>query len=59
MEGTEIFIYAVKFLSMTVTDLIFTILALSQQLFMNNYYTILHENLTGYIVAGMRSNTDE
>jgi len=58
MEGIEKFIYAMKF-SMTVTDLIFTILMLSWQLLINNYYTILQENLMDNIVAGMRSNADE
>jgi hypothetical protein len=58
MEGTKKFIYALKF-SMTVTDLIFTILTLSQQLFTNNYYVRLHENPTDNVVAVVRSNTDE
>lgn len=58
MEGTEKFIYALNF-SMTVTDLIFTKLTLSQQLFVNNYYVRLHENLIDNVVAVMRSDTDD
>jgi hypothetical protein len=54
MEGTEKFIYALQF-SMTVTDLSFTKLTLSQQLSVNNYCVRLHENLTDNLVAGMMS----